>query len=203
MPADLVSAKREAEEQRDELFKKGKQLEKDWVDFYLSLALFQSAVRIGRRKYELAGYDTWEDFLTELTAKIGESRSELLAKLGAVRLLPESTVRELGKTRIFQAVRLVRAGKWNDGWKGKLVEMTVEEGKLAVAKAVGTNGNGHFRLIEVLRTGQEDLWLSEKERIKELLALDTNEAFWDFLLGHLHNLSDGEITGRPPCKDSK
>lgn len=192
---ELETAAKEAKRECSELFQMGKRLGEDWIEFYVRLRDFQESVRVGRRKYELCGYGTWEEFLGDLTKRIGESRSELLAKLGAIRMLPAPTVRQLGKVKSFQAVRLVRAGKWSPVWRDRLLEMTVDEAKVAVAKAVGTS-NGHFRVTVLLRVGQETLWAEQVERIKALLATDSTEQFWDFLLGHLQNLPDSEITGK-------
>jgi len=194
----LEAATKEAKEQRDRIFDLAKAYKKDWVELWSEVVEFKNSVRSGRRRYELSGYASWEEFLAALGKVIGEGRSEMCAKINAVERLPGAVVRQLGKTKCFQAARLVKYGKWTEERKARLIEMSADQAKVYVAKAVGTDKNGYFRLVEILRDGQDDLWRAEKERIMGLLATDSNEAFWDFLLGLLHNLPESEITGKKP-----
>lgn len=179
--------------ERNELFDFARSLGRDWLEFYLQVAAWQDQTIGTRRRWELAGYETWGSFEKDLLVHLQESRTTFHTKLRTVKLVGEELIRRLGKTKAFHAARLMKAGKWNQGWESRLSEMDTETARLAVRAECSKTEEGRRRLIFYLVESQWKLANEQIERIGRLIGSEKKEAAFDFMLGAVATMANEEI----------
>jgi hypothetical protein len=161
-------------------------------DFLLKLRKLRDTLIVGRRAYELLGYNTVGDYIEAFCARHGISASQTRRKLIAVRELPAATIETLGTEKSFVAARLQRAGKLTDTRVKELKEMKVDEARAYVSKMVDVV-EGRRRISLIVAESQYDLWDAQYERYFKITRDESREGFFDFVLSQVTNMSDKEI----------
>lgn len=184
-----------ARNKHNELVDHAVNMKKSWIEFFTRLAEFQDTVVHGKRLYELLGYNTFTDYLDWFCDRYGLGWRQTRRMLAVVKSvpLPTATLRQLGKERAIAAARLVYHNKFNESWTKRLLSMKVEKAQAAVAKAVGTTGEGKRRLQVYIKESQFELYEEQRQRFIHATGDETQEGFFDFLLGLVSGLSDDQF----------
>jgi uncharacterized linocin/CFP29 family protein len=185
---------RQAQAQRELIFALAKRVYSDRTELYLQIRDFRDAVVVGgRRKWELVGYKTWEEFREDVCKITEDGRAGFYQKLRAVSVLPAETVKQLGWKKSFQAARLKKAGKLTRVWVDKLEQMDTDHAVAAVQKEVSRVDEVRQRLMLYPRASQVELFESEEQRFFKVTGESTREVFFDFMLGQISSLSEKQI----------
>jgi len=183
----------QAQTQRDLIFTLAKRVYSDRTEPYLQIRDFRDAVVNGRRKWELVGYKTWEEFREDVCKITEDGRAGFYQKLRAVSVLPAKTVKQLGWKKSFQAARLKKAGKLTKAWVERLEQMDTDHAIAAVQKEVSNVDEVRQRLMLYPRASQVELFESEEQRFFKVTGESTREVFFDFMLGQISSMSEKQI----------